>query len=60
MYYKLSKSCQIKKLSSIYEDFFGAIDNGVFVEVGALRLVLADFVSILSAPDTGSAYWALE
>ena len=32
----------------------------VFVEVGALRLVLADFVSILSAPDTGSAYWALE
>lgn len=35
MYYKLSKSCQIKKLSSIYEDFFGAIDNGVFVEVGA-------------------------
>ena len=35
MYYKLSKTCQIKKLSSIYEDFFGTIDNGVFVEVGA-------------------------
>lgn len=33
--YKVSKTCQINKLSSIYEKYFGYPSKGYFVEVGA-------------------------
>jgi len=34
-FYKLSSTCQIPKLDNIYEQYFGRINNGCFVEVGA-------------------------
>lgn len=34
-YYNISSTCQIPKLDFLYEKYFGKIDNGVFVEVGA-------------------------
>lgn len=34
-YYNLSQSCQIPRLHCLYEKYFGEINNGVFVEVGA-------------------------
>lgn len=34
-YYELSDTCQIPNLDYLYEKYFGNIDNGLFVEVGA-------------------------
>lgn len=34
-YYPITKTCQIRDLSVIYEQYFGKIDNGRFVEIGA-------------------------
>jgi FkbM family methyltransferase len=34
-YYKVSETCQIRELTTLYELFFGQRSNGFFVEVGA-------------------------
>jgi FkbM family methyltransferase len=34
-FYNLPKSCQVPKLGYLYEKYFGKINNGVFVEIGA-------------------------
>jgi FkbM family methyltransferase len=34
-YYQPPKSCQVRDLGSLYEQFFGAREDGFFVEVGA-------------------------
>jgi FkbM family methyltransferase len=34
-FYPVAASCQIEKLSTIYEQYFGKIVNGTFVEIGA-------------------------
>jgi len=34
-FYNVSKSCQIPDLANIYEKYFGILDEGVFVDVGA-------------------------
>jgi FkbM family methyltransferase len=34
-YYRISDTCQIPKLGFLYENYFGNIGNGIFVEVGA-------------------------
>lgn len=35
MSYNISKSCQIHDLKNVYENFFGLIKDGFFVEIGA-------------------------
>jgi len=41
-YYNLSQTCQIPNLSTIYEQYFGKINDGTFVEFGAFD---GDYVS---------------
>lgn len=41
-YYSISDTCQIPNLSKIYEQYFGKINDGVFIEFGAFD---GDYVS---------------
>ena len=36
--YEISESCQIPRLEMFFEDIFGNKRNGLFVDVGALKI----------------------